>query len=329
MTRGLGSAPCLMLMLAGASGARADAPHWFTDAPPGEEGKARRGRHEHGGYVEEGEGGKRLKRLWLRSGLGTAGDVFHAPPPALVGVYQVDPLGRSSELPKTSISHEGLAFPLTEEGFYATYVVERSVADGTLLVSVAKSEVLRHSCRDGRHDSQAIAERMPHHTLDAAPIELVRERLPDEDFHTELRSGDDLSFRVLRQGQPLVGAKVRVRTGQGWERTLVTDAEGRARFQMIRDYYPPWEDFQRRHRENLLVFAEHEEEQEGALDGQPYHRVRYLASFPASYLPSKADYASYAVGLGIGLGALVFTGLAVYLYRRRRVRPFQEVLAHG
>jgi hypothetical protein len=34
---------------------------------------------------------------------------------------------------------------------------------------------------------------------------------------------------------------------------------------------------------------------------------------------------SYAYGLMIGLFALVFSGLAVYLYRRRRIRPYREV----
>jgi len=247
----------------------------------------------------------------------------------VTGVYQVDPLGHVSELPKESIAHQGLAIPLVEEGFYATYVIEREVREGTLHVSVAKSEVMKHSCRDGRHDRQAVAERIPLHTLEAAPLEILRERLDAEDFHTELRSGDELVFRVLLEGRPLPKAKLRMVTGQGWEKAVETDTEGRARFQMIRDYYPPWDAFERRHRENLVVYAEYDAASEGTWNGEAYQRVHYQGSLPASYLPSKSDYVSYLAGLAIGLSALVFAGLAVYLYRRRRLRPFKEVLVHG
>jgi hypothetical protein len=309
--------------------ARADGPPLFTDVAPEGGGTRHKGRHDHGGYVEEGEDGRRYKRLWLKDGLGPKADYAHAPPPSLIGVFQIDPLGRVSELPKDVLGHEGLKFPLTDEGFYATYAIEKTVRDGRLWLSVAKSEVLMHSCRDGRHDRLAVAERIPHHTLAQAPIEVVRERLDGEDFHTELRSGDELAFRVLKDGQPAAGATVRMVTGHGWEKTVVSDAEGRARFQMIRDYYPAWDAFERRHRERFLVLASLELDQEGSLDGQPYQRARFETSLPGSYLPSKSDYLSSLVGLAIGLFALTFTGLAVYLYRRRRLRPFQEIPVHG
>lgn len=322
----LGLHPALSLLLVASTGAEAGGDHhWFTDVPPGESTGRPKGRHQHGGYVEEGPDGRRQKRLWLRS----ERDYFHTAPAAISSVFQVDPLGQVSELPKESVGHQGFAFPLIEEGFYATYLIEREVRDGTLVTSVAKSEVLTHSCRDGRHDRKAVAERIPLHTLEAAPMEILRERLQSEDFHTELRSGDDLVFRVLLAGLPLEGASVRLVTGQGWEKSVVTDGEGRARFQMIRDYYPAWEAFERRHREKFLVLAEHQATAEGTWNGQAYQRVRSLATLPGSYLPSKSDYASYLVGLVVGLGALVFTGLAVYLYRRRRLRPYQEALVNG
>jgi cbb3-type cytochrome oxidase subunit 3 len=44
-----------------------------------------------------------------------------------------------------------------------------------------------------------------------------------------------------------------------------------------------------------------------------------------SYYPSPDDYRSYAWGLGISLLIVFFCGVAIYLYRRRRVKPFQEV----
>ena len=67
----------------------------------------------------------------------------------------------------------------------------------------------------------------------------------------------------------------------------------------------------------------------GEVDGRPYRSTRYLASFTGNYYPSPDDYESYAYGLAFGLFALVATGLGIYLYRRRRNRPYREVRFHG
>ena len=320
----------LVLLLTTAGTALAGEPHWLGDAAPGgrdeRRGANRDERYDRGGHM--GDGAQRQARLWLRSGAGDEGACLQAPPASLTELLQVDPQGRVTELPRQSVGRQGLSFPLREEGLYTTYAIERAVDGQTLVLSVAKAE-MSHFLHGGRRDRRAVAERIAPRTLAAAPFEIVRERLHGESFYSELRSGDELVFRVLLQGSPLPGARVRVVTGRGWEKTLVTDAAGRARVQMIRDYYPPWSAFQRQHRERLLLVAEHEVVADGVWGGQAYRRVRYQATLPASYLPSRSDYASTAIGLAIGLGALVFTGLAVYLYRRRRVRPFKEALVHG
>jgi len=49
-----------------------------------------------------------------------------------------------------------------------------------------------------------------------------------------------------------------------------------------------------------------------------------VTTLPGKYRPSPYDYRSYAWGLGIALFVIVFGGLAVYLYRRRRLKPYQE-----
>lgn len=305
--------------------AAAAEPVWFSDAAPRTESSAKH-RHEHGGVVEEGSDGKLYKRLWLRSGADfRQAEYLHGAPEEARNLYLMDTAGKAAELPLDAAGHDGLAFSLEEEGFYDVYLVTRRMEGGVLSTSVAKAEVLKHSCRDGRHDWAAVAERIPAHTLPQAPFEIVRERLPGEDFHTELRSGDQVSYLVLHGGKPAAGAAVRWVTQQGWAKTVTTDAQGRATFQVIRDYFPEWDRFERRHREKFLVVADYTVAEDGTWEGRPYRSARYQATLPGSYLPAKQDYASYLYGLGIGLFAFTFAGLGVYLYRRRRLKPYREV----
>jgi hypothetical protein len=76
------------------------------------------------------------------------------------------------------------------------------------------------------------------------------------------------------------------------------------------------------------VIAETEAAEPGRYQDQAYDSVRYQATLAGTYHPSPEDYRSYAWGLGIGLLALLSGGSAVYLYRRRRVKPFREVGLH-
>jgi LPXTG-motif cell wall-anchored protein len=97
---------------------------------------------------------------------------------------------------------------------------------------------------------------------------------------------------------------------------------------MIRDYFPPWELFEKRHAQPHLVSATHSLPESGQLSQKPYSQTRYSASFSGNYYPSKSDYTSYAYGLTYGGFALMTTGFGLYFYRRRRNRPYREVRFH-
>jgi hypothetical protein len=130
---------------------------------------------------------------------------------------------------------------------------------------------------------------------------------------------------VLQKGLPVQGARVRFVSHEGWSKEAVSDEQGRVSFQVIRDYFPAWDDFKKRFKASYLIIAEANAAEKGTFKDQPYSSVRYQATLAGSYYPSPDDYRSYAWGLGIGLLIVLFCGSAVYLYRRRRVKPFQEV----
>jgi len=161
--------------------------------------------------------------------------------------------------------------------------------------------------------------------LESAAIEIVRQRQPKEGPFSQVRAGSEQTFIVLQKGLPLPNARVRFVSHQGWSKEVGSDEQGRATFQVIRDYFPPWDEFQKRFKANYLVIAEAAAAESGSHRDQPYTNVRYQATLSGSYYPSPNDYRSYAWGLGVGLLAMLFSGVAVYLYRRRRLKPFQEV----
>lgn len=278
-------------------------------------------RHSHGGPVEIRRGVYH-KNLWLRSGDGPADSVhvtaFNRATPTLVSVS-----GEIKDIPGGNLHGTyGVNFAMPDEGYYNLYLVAEAVSEGVRQVDVAKSEVLKHSCREGHDHAKGLMA--PRH-LDTMPLELVRERMEAESFHTTIGFGDTVTFLVLHFGKPVAGAEVTLNTAHGWRNTVRTDADGRASFMMIRDYYPPWHEFERRYRQDYLVTAAYEVEGHGESGGTPYHATRYLSSLNGSYYPSTRDYRSYAYGLLLGVFALTVTAVSVYLYRRRRQRRFHEV----
>lgn len=310
---------------------------WFSDVPPkraktapmpAEAHSERQGKRSDsmdaviGGEESGLHGG--VKRLWLRQG-NDPGKAGYVPGESGAGAIQViDAHGKRSSITQTP--QAGLAHArcqLDELGFYNAYLSRRSVRDGVLRVQLAKAEMLKGTCcmKVGELDPvQQQAIRDP-----AQPLEIVREHEADEKLFTRIVSGDKVKVTVYRLGQPLPRARVTMLTQQGWQKKVVTDAAGRAEFTVIRDYFPDWKDFKRRTKETFVLVAETETDEGGALAGQAYARTHYQATLSGKYQLSPYDYKSYAWGLGVTLFVVVFGGVAVYLFRRRRVKPFREV----
>lgn len=306
---------------------------WLSDKPPAAHGKTAE-RHDHGAMdssasgdaIAQGEESDTThsgsKHLWLRHGDDPMRAAYAEPAGDPSVLTLLDSQDRRSEIapaPRAGKFHARI--DLAELGFYNAYLVRRSVRDGTLWVRTAKAELLKGTCckKDVEDDAaRAVID-------NGAPLELVREHGADEKLFTRIFSGDKLSFLVLSQGKPVAGAPVTMITQMGWRKTATSGPDGRVAFTMIRDYYPPWLEFKKRYKETFLMVAEHEVARAGEHDGAKYAAIRYQTTLAGKYMPSPHDYRSYAWGLGIGLGVALFGGLAVYLYRRRRLKPFKEV----
>jgi hypothetical protein len=191
-----------------------------------------------------------------------------------------------------------------------------------LQVQLPKIELLWASCVAKEVDEEAMAKPIINVN---SPLEVIREHKPDEGCMARLVSGDIVSFLILSFGRPVAGVPVTMITQEGWRNTVLSDETGHASFTVIRAYFPKWLEFKKYHTDTFLTVAELDQGEFGVLDGKKYTSTHYVATLPGKYRPSPYDYRSYAWGLGIALFVIVFGGLAIYLYRRRRLKPYQEV----
>jgi hypothetical protein len=317
-------------------GAR-DATLWLTDAPPSRGGRPGGWSGGHGeghgggtGSRPQGDGGMNMaengadgvpgKRVWLRQG---NNPLTARPATGEETALLLAPDGKASEVPAEP--HGGpynVTFPMPELGYYNVYLLRRTLDQDTLGILAAKVETARAGMGHGGGSEVSVAPR-----LDArVPVEILRERKAKEALFTRVNYGDEIAFQVLKGGRPVQNARVTFASGQGWSNSVQSDEDGRAVFTVIRDYYPrDWPLFDKRHRETWLVTASFMTPEAGEYQGGKYASTRYTATLSGAYYPGVADYESYSDGLLIGLAGLLFTGTGVYVYRRRRVRPFREV----
>ena len=245
--------------------------------------------------------------------------------------YVVHPDGSLKELPiRHDKTKDTVAFktPFGEgpmHGIHNTYVVDKKVDDGELIIRVAKWMTIHHNCGWG-HEHKYNESRLSSKVLDRIPFEIVAEGLWDGNFHSTVRSGDMLTVKTVKYGKPLKGSKVRITTSKGWTKEVITNDIGEAQFQLIRDYYPEkWIDFNSRQVSSFNVTAEYIADESGEYAGEKYNRIKMVTSLPWRHYPSRTDYSSYSYGLLIATLSLVITGAGVFIYRERRKKPFREV----
>lgn len=316
----------LTLLLASGFACSAPELFWLSDSAPK---KAQPSAvHAHGGAdaVMNGEEADTIhnstKRLWFRQGDQLA-DASYLDEHKFAGsLAMLNALGKRTtvdQTPASGFAHSKMEFK--DMGFNNAYARREQVSGQTLWVQVAKAEVLKGSCCE----REVAPEQLKAISDPEQPLELVREHMEKEKLFTRIVSGDTLQFTVLGRGVPLAGVPVTMLTQQGWQKKTISNAQGKVEFTLIRDYFPAWNDFRRRTKETFVVVAERDLLESGISQGETYKSIRYQATLSGKYAPSPYDYKSYAYGLGITVFVLAFGGLGVYLYRRRRVKPFQEV----
>ena len=200
-----------------------------------------------------------------------------------------------------------ITFEVPKSGYYTLYYIR----DFDKIVNVAKHEYKRFN-----HGGDEVfsKDKISPKTIKEAKIDILRLRDNEDSFYYRLRSGELVRFKVIKDGKPVQNARVTLKTQFGWQKTVRTDKEGIAKLQLIKDYNPKWEKFNKRFREKFLVVATYKDK-----DG------RYKVSYDGTYLPSREGYQSYAYALIISIILLIVISIGVFIYRYRVHKPFREV----
>ncbi len=300
-----------------ASNLQAAQTYWLSDIAPTKE-LAQKMRPSMSGLVIRDKRGV-SKKLWLRQGDNIINSTYVKK--SNIPLVLITPEAPATEITFGNKEYADVTFKMPDEGFYNLFMMVKQVNNGVLLESVIKSEAMKHSCRSGHDHTQ---DKMPALYFEGTSFDIVRKRFPRETFHTRMTSGDIVSYEVLLHGKAVVGADVTMVTQKGWSKTIKTDQDGMAHFEMIRDYYPPWHEFKTRNMETFLIIAEYGRPEHGVYQRAPYHSVHYKGTVAGNYYPSTRDYKSNLYGLLVGLFGLTVSILLIYFYRRKRTSRFRE-----
>jgi len=305
-------------------------PIWLSGTPPTME-TMKKLRRSHGGYVLQDKAGLYSKILWLRQGEAFKKSSYLS---SAQGEFLL--IDKQSNLQQPLINTNNgkavsIQFKMPDEGYYNAYYMQRHVDEGVQYVNIAKAEVLKHSCRLG-HDFDI--NKMQPQQSSRIPLEVLRLRFDDENYHTRFSSGKNVLFRVLLNGEPLAGADVTITTEEGWVRRSLSDSSGLASFKVIQDRFKDDSKEQEkeensrhnsRRSEQFLVSVYYKDNSAGEYMGQAYTSSVYTSTFPGIFTMPQDIYKSSAYALALGVAGFLLLGIGTYMYRRRRIKPFKEV----
>ncbi|MFT7824270.1 MAG: nitrous oxide reductase accessory protein NosL [Sulfurimonas sp.] len=288
---------------------------YFTDTNPA--AKKRGGGHMHGGSW----GRVPTKKVWPVFADGS--DTLSCLSDINAALYVLDAnLNTIKAKQSRGRGCRSVSFKMPENGYYNLFYTAKTVDGDTLYLSTAKYEYMRFN-----HSNDAVydEEKMSAHTIKEVPFDILRVREEGETFYHRLYSGDKIRAKVLLEGKPLKGADLTLSTKSRWSKTVKTDKEGIAVLVLLKDYFPEWNRFDKRHKNKFMLTASYTQNIQGVLDGNTYNKIKYTATYPSVYYPGTSEYKSYAYGLSAAMVTMIVSGFVIYWYRRRREKPFKEV----
>ena len=202
---------------------------------------------------------------------------------------------------------KSISFKMPKSGYYNTYYVQ----DIYNYINIAKYEFKRF---DHSSDEKYDKKKMSAKTIDKVPFDILRLRNDDETFYSRLQTGQSVRFKVLHYSKPVKNATVTLVTQFGWSKSIKTNKDGIAKIQLIKDYNPSKEKFNKRFKEKFLVTATYS-------DDYKSYKISYLGI----YTPSRSMYQSTAYGLIIAILIFIAGSAAIFIYRYKTTKPFKEI----
>ncbi len=276
--------------------------------------------YQRGSNYEGGWGKVPTKRVWPifkdSSGEMNCIDKVNAE------IYLLDFDLQISKLESTKNSGcKSIAFQVSGSGYYNLFYIDKTIENKTLYSKVVKFEFLRLD-----HSSDAVydSEKMSPQSIKEASLDILRLRGKDETFSHRFFSGEKIRLKVLLHSKPVQGATLTLSTKTGWSKSVKTDKNGEAVFTLIKDYFPKWNKFDKRHRNDFFLTATYTQDANGRYDDKEYENIKYISTYTSVYYPEISSYTSYAYGLTAATLTAVLSGFIIYWFRRRQ-KPFKEI----
>ncbi len=291
---------------------------YFTDKNPA----AKRGKGGHGGHMHGGSRGQvPSKKVWpvFTNNSGRLNCISNIRSELFL-------LDANLEVTKAKQSRgrdcKTVSFKMPDNGYYNLFYVDGNIKDDILYMTTAKYEHMRYN-----HSNDAVYdnEKMAAHSIKEVAFDIVRLREEGETFYHRLYAGNKIRVKAILNSKAIEGASVTLSTKTGWSKTTKTDKDGIATFVLLKDYFPDWNKFDRRHKNKFLLTATYTEDSAGEYLYDPYKKIKHTTTYPSVYYPNESAYSSYAYGLLAAIITMLLSGVAIYWYRRRNQQPFKEV----
>ena len=297
---------------------------WFSNKPPADD-KRSAPSGMHGLSSTKGKRGMSFVIQWLRQGNHPlTAEYIQLSDTNNFEFYLYSPAGKETE-GQFSIKSKNafLTYASAEEGYYNGYLILKHVSNDTLYVNIAKAEMLNHSCRNGHKNVRKKIG--PDIYPKTVPAEIVRDRTLSENFHYFAASGDELEYQFLIDGKPVKDAVLSFNTQTGWQKKLLTDKNGKSTFQILQDYFSPWQELNNRKVYNYVIFGETTLAKTGIYNGQEYSFVHYTSSLSDGYRPAKTMYMSMFWAFVVFMVTVIISVAGIFIYKLNRNKIYKEV----
>jgi hypothetical protein len=297
---------------------------WFSNVPPKDAKKiVPSGMHKLSSV--SGKRGQSSIIQWLRKGTNLENTSYiQIPKNEDIEFYLFSPSNKQVENKlMTKGDKSFFSYASKEEGYYNAYLIQKEVKGDTLYITIAKSELLNHSCRNGHKLVRGIVG--PHLYSEIIPVEIKRKRIFTEDLHYFTTSSDNVEYQFLVNGKPVEGANLTLVTQKNWSKTLKTNKEGNSTFQFIQDYFSSWQELNNREIYNYLLYGEITLPTQGNYEGKAYSYTHYTTSLSDGYRPAKTMYMSMFWAFVVFIVTTIITVSGIFIYRFKRQRIYKEI----
>ena len=129
----------------------------------------------------------------------------------------------------------------------------------------------------------------------------------------------------MLNGKPVKGADLTLVTQTDWNRTLKTNEEGSSTFQLIQDYFSPWQELDNRKIYDYLLLGEITLQEQGNYKGNGYSKVHYVTSLSDGYRPAKTMYTSMFWAFVLFILTIIIAVAGIFIYRLKRFKVYKEI----